>query len=169
MKPTAESTYERARRLANFQMWTIDLQCRRLASSEPEDINFRLRKWADIAFLIVALTRLQRTVRLASKVPQIRNILSIALRQFDSTLPSLKTFRDVAEHVDDYAVDRGKQSSISRKELEVSSLGDDGMTLSWLGHELSADAALNASRKLFDALKGASSTLPQRRSKTRSL
>ena len=161
MTPTSESTYDRARRLASFEMWTIDLQCRRLQSSEPEDKVFLLRKWADFDFLVVALTRLRRIVKLASDIPEIHDSLSGAVSQFDATLPHLKMFRDVAEHVDDYALDRGRQSSVDRKQLETSGLSDNGLTLDWLGHQLNANIALKASRELFDALTSVSSAVPR--------
>ena len=59
--------------------------------------------------------------------------------------------RDVAEHIDDYAIDSGKDRSISRKSLEVAS--SDGETWQWLGFELDADNALSASAKLLAVLK----------------
>jgi hypothetical protein len=59
--------------------------------------------------------------------------------------------RDVAEHIDEYAVDKGKINNISRKQLEVSIL--DGTTLEWLDDKLDADEALKASERLFEVLK----------------
>lgn len=50
----AAAIYERARRLANISLWAVDLQCRRLKSTEPEDTEFIFRKWADFDFLIVS-------------------------------------------------------------------------------------------------------------------
>src|SRR5215510_10846291 len=120
-KATSEATYERARRLANMSLWTIALQCRRLRSAEPEDSVFVLRRWADVDLLIVALTRLRRASELAQYVPEIKKQISQALKQFDSALPNLRKFRDVAEHINDYAMDHGKHA-VARQELEVSSL-----------------------------------------------
>ena len=59
--------------------------------------------------------------------------------------------RDVAEHIDDYAIDSGKDRSISRKSLEVAS--SDGETWQWLGFEIDASKALSASIALFGAVK----------------
>jgi len=106
LKPSAAATYERARRLADVAIWSIELQCRRLEAVEPEDAEFVLRKWADFDLLIVALTRLRRATALAAKIPQLRASLEKALEQFDKALPDLKKMRDVAEHVDDYGADR---------------------------------------------------------------
>jgi hypothetical protein len=155
MKPDDATTYERARRLANLALWTIDLQRRRLNSKEPEDSKFIFRTWSDFHFLIVALTRLRRAVVLAAKVPTINKQIRVALKTFDAALPNLKKMRDVAEHIDDYAVDEGKDKNISRKSLEVSS--SDGEVWQWLGFELDAGKALSASASLFGALKDCAS------------
>jgi len=156
--PTSESTYWRARRLANVSLWAIELQCRRLRSTEPEDDTFVFRKWADFDFLIVALTRLRRAAKLAAKLPEIQSELVPAIKDFDSGLPHLKKMRDVAEHIDDYAVDKGRETSVQRYGLEVSSLYDDeeGIALEWLGHALNSDMALTKSRNLFAVIQKAS-------------
>jgi hypothetical protein len=95
--------------MADVAMWSIELQCRRLEAVEPEDGEFVLRKWADFDFLIVALTRLRRATRLAARIPQLQASLGTALVQFDKALPDLKKMRDVSEHIDDYAIDQGRQ------------------------------------------------------------
>jgi hypothetical protein len=140
-------------------MWSIELQCRRLESVEPEDAEFVLRRWADFDFLVVALTRLRRATGLAAKIPQLQAPLGTALGQFDKALPHLKKMRDVAEHFDDYAVDQGRQKGVARQALEVSTVEADGPTLSWLQSRLNPREASQASRALFAALKEASSLL----------
>jgi hypothetical protein len=123
---------------------------------EPEDGNFVLRRWADFDFLIVALTRLRQAARLAAKVPQLQASLDTALVQFDEALPNLKKMRDVAEHIDDYALDEGRQKAVARQSLEVSTMEADGPTLCWLQARLNARDASQASRALFTAVKEAS-------------
>jgi hypothetical protein len=137
-------------------MWSIEVQCRRLEAVEPEDAEFVLRRWADFDFLIVALTRLRRAAWLAVKIPQLQASLDTALVQFDKALPDLKKMRDVAEHIDDYALDRGRQNAVPRQLLEVSTMEADGPTLCWLQSRLNAREASHASRALFAALKEAS-------------
>ncbi|WP_144007161.1 hypothetical protein [Pelomonas sp. KK5] len=159
---TAAATYERARRLANLAVWSVDLQCRRLRSTEPEDEVFLFRKWADFGFLVVALTRLRRAASLAAELPEIRLLVQPALRQFDLSVPDLKRMRDVAEHIDDYALDRGRSRSVARNSLEVSSLNDDGPTLEWLEARLNAEEALHAAQRLFRAIQEASSAFQPR-------
>ena len=159
MKPTSTSIYERARRLANVSLWSINLQCRRLRSTEPEDDGFVFGKWTDFDFLIIALTRFRRAAKLAAKIPEIHSEVTTAIREFDSALPNLKKMRDVAEHIDDYAIEQGKDSSVESGLLEVSSL-NDGLVLEWLGNQLDADKALIASRKLFDVIRKTQQKIP---------
>lgn len=143
-------------------MWTIRLQCRRLTLAEPEDKLFIFRKWADFDFLVVALFRLRRAAQLAASVPEVNALLAPAVADFDAALPNLKKMRDVAEHFDDYAVDRGRRSGVHRQDLEVGRMSVDGTTLEWLGAELDAHKALDESETLFEAIKHASSALPPR-------
>jgi len=151
MKPSDAETYERARRLGNLALWTIDLQCRRLNSSEPEDDKFVLRPWSDFHFLLVALTRLRRAAEHAAKVPSIRRRMRASSKSFDCALPNLIKMRNVAEHIDDYATDAAKDPTISRKSLEVGTW--DGRRSGWLGFEFGANSALSASGRLFQVLK----------------
>jgi len=157
MNDSDAAQYEPARRLANSALWAVALQCRRLSWSEPEDDAFVFRRWADFDFLLVALRRFRRAVGLASPlVPG----LQAELDAFDAKLPDLNFLRNVSEHVDDYALGRGRDRSVDPKMLQVSTLSDDGPTLSWLiaedGHSprsLNASVALAASKRLFEALQ----------------
>ena len=79
-----------------------------------------------------------------------------AIEEFDSTLPGLKRFRNVAEHIDDYALDRGREQSVCRRSLEVASFDAEGPTLHWLGFFLNARQALQASEHLFAAIQDGS-------------
>lgn len=136
-------------------MWTIALQKRRLKTNEPEDSEFIFRRWADFQFLIVALTRLRRATTLAAKVPALTSAMQNALTKFDTALPALKNMRDIAEHFDDYAMDRGRDSTVSCKSLEVGIIGNS--VFQWLGHELNADTAVSAAQRLFKDIQQAQS------------
>jgi hypothetical protein len=63
----------------------------------------------------------------------------------------LKEMRDVAEHFDDYASDRGRIKAVKREALEVGVIGPT--TFQWLGYELNADAALRAAQGLFRSIQ----------------
>ena len=161
MPPSRAATYERARRLANLSVWTIALQRRRIETSEPEDKNFLYRRWADFDFLVVALTRLRRAAMLAATISELQSQLSQAIASFDAAVPGLKRLRDVAEHIDDYALDQGRQRTVARRELEVSALDVEKKTLIWLGHSLNADTALEAAQTLFKAIQDAQPNVPR--------
>lgn len=160
-KPTAPAIYERARRLANIAVWSVQLQCRRLQSAEPEDATFVFRKWADFDFLIVALTRLRRAASLAAGIPELQASLLAAIEQINRALPGIKDARDVAEHVDEYAIDQGRKKSVARQSLETSTMEEDGPTRHWIGTRTNAREALAASQALFLAITEASRLLPR--------
>ena len=67
----------------------------------------------------------------------------------------------MAEHVDDYALDRGRAKGVRRQQLEVSVI-TGGPTLTWLGHSLNAADALHASQILFRAVQDAGADIPPR-------
>ena len=151
MNIPSAATYERAKRLANFALWTIDLQIHRLQRDELGDKKFILRKWADFHFFVLALTKLRRAGILASKVPSIKLKIDKALKQFDAQLPYLITMRNVEQHFDDYAIDQGRDKAISKKSLEVGMYDDK--TWYWLGFEVDINKALKVSAKFFQVIK----------------
>jgi hypothetical protein len=110
--------------------------------------------------LIVALTRLRRAAQLAAGIPELNATVAVALVQFDNALPGLKAMRDVAEHIDEYAIDQGRKKSVARQSLEVSALDDEGPTLNWLGNKLNALEAIDGSRTLFAVIQDAARLLP---------
>lgn len=130
-------------------MHTVALQVRRLQSTEPEDEVFIFRKWADFDLLAVGLVRLKRCAELACELPEARLSLSETIEEFDTKLPSLMRVRNVAEHIDDYALERGHDNTVSRFSLEVSQFESDGPALSWHGGYLHAETALSAAEQLF--------------------
>ena len=145
------ATYERARRLANAAVFSVHLQRRRLQSAEPEDHVFALRRWTDVHFLVVALTRLRRAAGLAKKVYEIKRPINRAIKAFELALPDLTVMRDVAEHIDQYAIDIGKHPGVERQALECGAW--DGTQFDWMGFSLNTDEALEASIKLFEAIQ----------------
>jgi hypothetical protein len=151
-KPSDAATIERAARLTNEAMWVVALQRRRLKTTEPEDHSFPGRLWADWQFFIVALIRLRAAAKIACAVPSARNEIGHALATFDQGLP-IRRMRDVGEHIDDYAVGRGKHRDVDRRALEVGSF--DATTLRWriTPEELNADTALVHAQALCDVVR----------------
>jgi hypothetical protein len=149
-----KSILQRAISLCNEACFAVALQHRRLRSTEPEDKSFVFRWWVDIQFLVVALRRLRRPAEIAGCVSALSDLISVALREFDDTLPSLAKMRNVGEHVEDYALGRGRDTTVSPGELQVGCL--DWPVYSWLGESLNLDTALTAAEKLLQAVRGCS-------------
>jgi hypothetical protein len=97
----------------------------------------------------------RRCQRLEAIQPRPTEEMNTALAAFDQAIPSLKTMRNVGEHFDDYAVDDPKRRhrKVSRSQLQVGSWSET--TRYWLDHELNADDAVTAAKKLFQAIKSA--------------
>ncbi len=158
MKVTSDEIFERALIRANRAMWAIDLQVRRLRGQEPADGDF-LEREADFEFLVVATSRLRRAAYLAQSVPETKKQITRAVRLFDTRLPGLKKLRDIAEHIDEYSVDRGKDSSVPRRYLENRMFTNSGQTWTWLGASINTEDALGAANELYCAIKAARDTL----------
>jgi hypothetical protein len=151
--PSDGAILERAFSLANEAMFTVALQRGRVRGTEPEDESFVFRWWADLQFLIVALRRLRRAAELARRVPAAAGDVAAALKAFDVALPMLPMMRNVGEHIDDYALDRGRDKHVSRQALQVGAW--DGRTYSWLGESLNVDVAHAAAEGLWSAVRAA--------------
>jgi hypothetical protein len=156
-------TLDRTFSFANEAMFTVVLQLRRVASDEPEDKEFVFRRWADWQFLIVALRRLQRAAELGATTPTGAKVITAALVQFRSQIPGLTTMRNVAEHIDSYAVDDPKRhhKSVDRWQLQVGQLSSDEYV--WLGHTLNAAHVKATAEALFVAVRTAYRSLPPAR------
>lgn len=116
-----------------------------------------LKQIADFGFLTVSLIRLRRTVILASSIPAINNEMQIALKTFDAAVPRLATLRNVAEHFDDYVLERGRDKSLTAEEfhsgLQVATWSND--EFNWLDAVVHFDDCLSAAEELFFALRNA--------------
>lgn len=156
--------YERSRRLSNIAVWTVEMQSNRLKRNESEDAKFTFRFWADLQFLIVALSRLRRAAQLAADVPELKIRVEQAIDAFDSSMPDLKKMRNVAEHIDDYARGKGRDKSVKASSLEVA--GWDGDYLEWLGYKLNLKDALNESAKLFGVISDLKTVVKEGLNKT---
>ena len=110
---------------------------------------------ADFEFLIMIISRLRRAACLAQQATEATDSVKNAINAFDKALPTLKKLRDVAEHIDEYSMDNGRNKSVSRMDLEVSSLTHHGQTFTWLGESINVDRALEASTALFKSIKEA--------------
>lgn len=149
--PSNEAILERSFSFCNESIKTILLQCRRLQTTEPEDSTFLFRKWADLRFLILSLDRLEKSVKIARKIPSITDEVDNALDKFHNSIPMLKKFRNVGEHIEDYSLDLGNDKTVDRKQLQVGKLGED--VFEWLGEQLNILDAKNAAMELFKTIQ----------------
>lgn len=108
-----------------------------------------MRWWADLQFLIVALVRLRAAAKTFQKASGAK--IAEAIEAFDAALPKLRKMRDVAEHIDEYAIDSGRRMDVSRCELAVGAW--DGTTFSWMNSTLNIEKAQAAAEALFRALQ----------------
>ena len=160
-KPSQQDVLDRATRLASEAMRAIELQVRRLRSTEPEDDEWLFRKWTDAQFLVLALWRLRAAGRLASSVAHTRSELQVAIADFDGRLPDLSRMRHVGQHIDAYAVDDpkrrqrkpGSDELVGRRALEVGSWSDEHF--SWLGGTIQFSEAQAAASVLYAAIRTA--------------
>jgi hypothetical protein len=153
--PAPAATWERCHSIVNEGMWPVALQCRRLRGHEPEDDNFIFRWWADLQFLIVALTRLRRAALILTHGRDASPSVKDAVKAFDKRLPGLRRMRNIGEHIDAYTLDKQDRhdKSVYRQDLQVGHW--DGKVFSWLGQELDVHEALAASEDVFRAVKAA--------------
>ena len=142
-----EAILERSFSYCNEAIKTILLQCRRLQTTEPEDSEFVFRKWTDLRFLILSFDRLEKSLKIARNISSIAAEIDDALERFHHSIPFLKKFRNVGEHIDYYSLDKGWIKSIDRKQLQVGTW--DGVVFSWLDEQLDVVDAKNASIELF--------------------
>ena len=141
------ATYEDARSLANIAVWSVELQIHRLKAEETEIPDFVMQPVVDFHFLVIALTRLRKAAELAAKTTDI----SAALKEFDETLPDLKKIRNVLEHIDEYRLGEGRNKNVKANELQTVILNHD--QIFWSGYEINPVKALQASDRLFNAIK----------------
>ncbi|MEX2253833.1 MAG: hypothetical protein WEC34_00190 [Acidimicrobiia bacterium] len=151
--PTSGAVLERMVTEAKTWHYAAHLQRTRIdAHREIEELEI------DFHFLVVALVRLRRSVSLAATVPEVAFELGFAMTAFDDRLPNLKSLGDVAEHVDDYTLDIGRNPRIRRHGLQVmawTSSQDGDLVWKWLGSDLDVDTAVSAATDLLASLKRA--------------
>ncbi|UTA70173.1 hypothetical protein [Emticicia sp. 21SJ11W-3] len=152
--PSDITNLERAVSLCNIAMFTIDLQLRRLNSEEPEDRVFLYRQFADLHFMIVALIRLRRAAIIATNITDVSTKIKEAISSFDKALYMLKDMRDVQEHIDEYAINKGNLKKIDRTQLQVGVLTNNTI-YEWLGKTFDANIARSEAVKLYEAVKKA--------------
>jgi hypothetical protein len=155
MAITAAALVERMRTEATTWINAVHMQHRRVVDPivNPEAPGEEVWHQAiDLHFLLIALTRLRRSVNLAAQVQALQDRLLEHLTTFDQHIPSLRKLRNVAEHFDDYTIGEGCLTQTERYQLQTWSLGEDatkGLVWDWLDVEFPVDAAHHAATVLY--------------------
>jgi len=148
---TQEETLRRSQQVADTAARAVALQLRRLATNEPEDVEFWDRMWADWEYLIVSLRRLERAAR-AVWLATSDEAVNIELTRFHQRLPSLKHFRDIGEHWDDYVLNNPKRHVRHFTAWDLDMKVVSPSLIGWLGHTLEAADVRVAAADLFQVV-----------------
>lgn len=109
---------------------------------------------ADLHFLLVALIRLRRCIsRVGGHVPEMQQALELHLRGFDDAIPSLARLRNVSEHIDEYNLDLGRDSSVRRGQVQtwhIDSTATGSLIWGWLGERLDVEGAYRSALVLYE-------------------
>ncbi len=152
------SVYKRAMRLASLAMWTLNLQLRRLRTTEPEDDEFIKRKIADFQFYILALTKLRSAGKLLSKIKSLKSLITPNIKAFDSELPFLTSIRNVDQHFDEYALNKGHNKKVDKTMLETIWIEDE--TWNWLDYKINLQSAYEAAIEFYKAMDDIGKHIP---------
>jgi hypothetical protein len=154
--PSAGVIVERLRTEATLWINAIHLQAARIdrrhseQNPEPSDVT---AVEVDLHFFLVALVRLERCVsRVAVGVPELRVPLDRRIQTFDGEVPALRKLRNVSEHIDEYNLDEGHDSSVSRRQVQTWAMDvsrDGGLIWRWLGEALDVRRAHEAAVILY--------------------
>jgi hypothetical protein len=153
--PSPETILDRALAFALEGLQAAEVQLERARQEVSSGPGGAFLWWIDLQFFIVALRRLRQAAELALRVPVQRAAMQQAIKAFDEALPDLLLLRNVGEHIDEYAVGDGFDSSVKWQQLQVG--GWDGSTFEWLGTALNADRAIEAGKKLVGEIEWAGS------------
>jgi hypothetical protein len=151
--PSPEAILDRALTFALEGLQAADVQLQRARQEAASGPGGAFQWWIDLQFFIVALRRLRRAAELALRASDQRPPIQRAIEAFDEALPDLPLLRNVGEHIDEYAVGKGFDSSVKWQQLQVG--GWDGVTFEWLGTKLHADKAMEAGRQLVGEIEWA--------------
>jgi len=157
LEPPSEGiVLERLRTEATLWINAVHLQAARIGRrhteqySEPEEIT---AVEVDLHFFLVALVRLRRCVsRVGLNVLVLCKSLDRLVSTFDSQVPSLRKLRNVSEHIDEYNLDEGHDSSVSRQEVQTWAMGtseDGGLIWHWLGEAFDVRGAHEAATVFY--------------------
>ena len=141
------SVLEDARMLASGAAWSIELQIRRLKSGCCEVESCVMQPFVDFHYLLIAVGRLEKAAKLAGHVIDI----SAELKKFKSQLPWLAKLRNAMEHIDDYQLGHGRDSSVLIRDLHV--FACDNESIDWLGVNVEYKTVVGAASSSLECIQ----------------
>lgn len=133
--------------LANRAAWSIELQIQRLSLGLREIEGFEMQPFVDFHYLLIAIGRLEKAAKLAGHVID----MSVRLELFKSQLPWLPKLRNAMEHIDEYQLGRGRDTSVRISDLHVFVGGASSMN--WLDVEVEYKAIVQAASSLLEFIQ----------------
>lgn len=137
--------------------YATSLMARRVHDEDQEDEQNPWRRWYDWQTLITHLWRMRKMAILMGRAETTKPLVNKAVNQFDKSLPGLKAYRDVIEHVEAYVFrdDDRHNKSINSSGLQVGSFSEDVFSwpISGDDNELRLKDILLASSELFNSMK----------------
>jgi len=138
---------EDARMLAIRAACSIELQIQRLNREHLEIEDFVMQPLVDFHYLLIAISRLEKAAKLASHAID----MTAPLKQFKSQLPWLPKLRNAMEHIDDYQLGKGRDTSIRIGDLHVFVHSTNSMN--WLGIEVEYKSIVRAASSLLESIQ----------------
>jgi hypothetical protein len=137
--------------------YAASFMAKRVSKDDPLDNEHPWRVWYDWQTLITHLWRMRQAALLMGKAQSAEPLVNKAVAKFDKTIPDLRTYRNLIEHVESYVFEDADRhnKSIDSSGLQVGSFSNE--TFSWPIRndikELNLKDILLASSDLFQSLK----------------
>ena len=143
--------------VANNFVFSVAMQISRIREKRADVEPFVMRRFVDLEFLVVALTRLRRAANVINLFPYTETKLSQAMEKYDKRLSGLKQLRNITEHYDDYLLKKCRNKKIDLKAIRsgymTKCISYD--SVEWMDFRLDLDECLAAAEELEISMKAA--------------
>ncbi|BAX97338.1 hypothetical protein MSTE_02022 [Mycobacteroides stephanolepidis] len=154
--PSEPVIAERLRTEATNWINGVSLQSSRIAQAfrnrHSSHVDFQALE-IDLHFFLIAVFRLRRCVeRVSNRVRGLSVPLTARVGVFDDAIPSLRRLRNVSEHIDEYNLDEGRDSQVSRIQVQtwyLDTAEGGGLIWGWLGERLDVEQTHEAALLLY--------------------
>lgn len=131
------------------------LQVTRIQNSRTDDADTISHLWFDWQTLMTHLWRMRKSALLMRRVATVRPQVDKAVTVFDKTLPNLKLYRDIFEHMESYVFEDNSRhyKHIHLSGLQVGSVSNYSFQWAIDHSEISLKDTVIASSKLYQGIK----------------